>query len=163
VAQDFMGKGKPGQTFSVDYDVEGSDIGYRWFARNGTKPAFAFGHGLSYTSFAHSGLKVTNGSSVSASFTVKNSGARDGADVPQLYLVNQAGKAMKRLAAFSKIALKAGESKTVSVTVDQRLLANFVGHEWLITAGSYGFALGHSADDLGPVATVTLAEKHIKP
>jgi len=163
VEQNFEGKGKPGQTLSVDYDVEGSDVGYRWFARTGAKPAFPFGFGLSYTSFAHDGLSVKGGNTVSASFTVKNTGARDGADVPQLYLVNQAGKPLKRLAGFSKVALKAGESKTVTVTVDPRLLANFVGHEWLIKGGSYGFALGASADDLGPVATVTLGERHIKP
>lgn len=160
---DFMGHAKPGETLSVDYDVEGSDVGYRWFARTNAKPLFPFGHGLSYTSFAHSDLKVKGGNNVTASFTVKNTGAKDGADVPQLYLVNQAGKAVKRLAGFSKVALKAGESRTVSVAVDSRLLANFVGSDWLVKGGSYGFALGNSADDLGAVATVTLAERHIKP
>jgi beta-glucosidase len=162
IKSDFMGAAK-GQSLSVDYNIEGADVGYRWFARTGAKPAFAFGYGLSYTSFTLAGLKLSGGAHVSASFTVKNTGARDGADVPQLYLVNQAGKPVKRLAAFSKVALKAGESRTVSVTVDPRLLANFVGKEWLISRGDYSFALGHSADDLGPIAQVTLPEKHIKP
>jgi len=163
VEQNFMGKGKPGQALSADYDVEGSDVGYRWFARTGAKPTFPFGYGLSYTSFAHSGLSVKSGETVTASFSIKNTGARDGADVPQLYLVNQAGKAVKRLAAFSKVALKAGESQTVSVTVDPRLLANWAGNDWVIKAGSYGFALGTSADNLGGVVTVKLGERHIKP
>ncbi len=163
VAQDFMGKGKPGQTFSVDYDVEGSDVGYRWFARTNVKPAFAFGYGLSYTSFAQSGLKLKGGDSVSASFTVKNTGARDGAAVPQLYLVNAGGTATKRLAAFTKVALKAGESRAIEVSVDLRLIANWAGTDWAIKGGSYSFALGSSADQLGPVVTVTLGARHLKP
>jgi beta-glucosidase len=163
VSSDFMGNPKPGETASVDYDVEGSDVGYRWFARTGAKPLYAFGHGLSYTSFDHSGLTVSGGATVTAKFTVKNSGARDGADVPQLYLVNATGKPMQRLAAFSKVALKAGESRAVSVTVDPRLLSNWAGDGWHIAGGRYSFALGSSATDLGPVTTVTLPERHLKP
>ncbi len=163
VAQNFMGTGKPGQTFSVDYNVEGSDVGYRWFARTNAKPAFAFGFGLSYTSFAQSGLTVKAGDTVTAHFTVKNTGSRDGATVPQLYLVNAGGTPTKRLAAFSKVALKAGESRGVDVSVDSRLLANWAGKDWAIKGGSYGFALGSSADDLGPVVTVSLGARHLKP
>jgi beta-glucosidase len=160
---DFQGRAKPGESLSVDYNRDGSDVGYRWFARTGAKPLFAFGHGLSYTSFAHSGLSVTGGTTVSAKFTIKNTGARDGADVPQLYLVNAAGKNVQRLAGFEKIMLKAGESRIVSVAVDLRLLANWVDNGWLIKGGSYGFALGSSATDLGPVTTVKLAERQLKP
>jgi beta-glucosidase len=160
---DFQGRAKPGETLSVDYNRDGSDVGYRWYARTGAKPLFAFGHGLSYTSFAHSGLSVAGGATVTARFTVKNTGARYGADVPQLYLVNAAGKPVQRLAAFEKVALKAGESRTVSVPVDPRLLANWVDNGWLIKGGNYGFALGSSAADLGPVTTVKLAEQRLKP
>jgi beta-glucosidase len=160
---DFQGRAKPGETLSVDYNRDGSDVGYRWYARTGAKPLFAFGHGLSYTSFAHSGLSVAGGATVTARFTVKNTGARDGADVPQLYLVNAAGKPVQRLAAFEKVALKAKESRTVSVTIDPRLLANWVDNGWLVKGGSYGFALGSSAADLGPVTTVKLAERRLKP
>jgi beta-glucosidase len=160
---DFQGRAKPGESLSVDYNRDGSDVGYRWFARTGAKPLFAFGHGLSYTSFAHSGLSVAGGATVTAKFTVKNTGPRDGADVPQLYLVNAAGKPVQRLAAFEKVALKAKESRTVSVTIDPRLLANWVDNGWLIKGGSYGFALGSSAADLGPVTTVKLAERRLKP
>ena len=163
VAPDFVGVGKPGEKLSVDYNIEGSDVGYRWFARQHTKPLFAFGHGLSYTSFAHSGLSVTGGATVTARFTVRNTGAREGADVPQLYLVNAAGTPVQRLAAFDKVMLKAGESRSVTVMVDPRLLASWAGNGWLIKGGSYGFALGAAADDLGPVTTVKLAERHIKP
>ncbi len=163
IETDFQGRPKPGEQLSVSYDVEGSDIGYRWFARTGAKPAFAFGHGLTYTTFSHSGLKISADAKVSAKFTVTNTGARDGADVPQLYLVSAAGKRVKRLAAFAKVALKSGESRAVSLEVDPRLLANFVGKDWLIKGGSYGFALGKSADNLGPIVTVMLGARHLKP
>ncbi len=160
---DFQGRAKPGETLSVDYNRDGSDVGYRWFARTGAKPLFAFGHGLSYTSFSRNGLSVTGGATVTAKFIVKNTGARAGADVPQLYLINAAGTPVQRLAAFEKVMLKAGESRTVSVAVDPRLLANWVDSGWLIKGGTYGFALGSSAADVGPVTTVKLAERRIKP
>ena len=163
IKADFMGNPKPGETLSVDYDIEGSDVGYRWFARTGAKPLFAFGHGLSYTSFSHGGLTVTGGTTVTAKFTVKNTGVRDGADVPQLYLVNMAGKPVQRLAAFDKVALKAGESRSVSVTVDPRLLANWADGGWQIKGGSYSFALGSSAVDLGAPVKVTIAARTLKP
>jgi beta-glucosidase len=160
---DFQGRAKPGETLSVDYNRDGSDVGYRWYARTGAKPLFAFGHGLSYTSFSHSGLTLTSGATVTAKFTVKNTGSRDGADVPQLYLINAAGKTVQRLAAFEKVALKAGESRTVSVTVDPRLLANWADGGWHIKGGSYSFALGSSATDIGPAASVKLAERLLAP
>ena len=160
---DFQGRAKPGETLSVDYNRDGSDVGYRWFARTGAKPLFAFGHGLSYTSFAHGGLTVSGGATVTARFTVKNTGTRDGADVPQLYLVNAAGKSVQRLAAFEKVALKAGERRTVNVAVDPRLLANWENDGWHIKGGTYAFAVGSSVVDLGPVTNVTLADRRLKP
>jgi beta-glucosidase len=160
---DFQGRAKPGESLSVDYNIEGSDVGYRWFARTGATPAFAFGHGLSYTSFAHSGLKLSAGSTITATFTVKNTGAVAGADVPQLYLVSAAGKKTQRLAAFDKVMLAPGASKTVSVSVDPRLIADWTDGGWLIRGGSYSFALGTSAADLGPVVSTNIAERRLKP
>ena len=76
VEPNFVGIGAPGQKLDVDYDIEGSDLGYRWFAREGKAPLFAFGHGLSYTSFAHEGLTVArDGDRLVARFTVRNTGA----------------------------------------------------------------------------------------
>lgn len=163
IPDDLEGRGKPGQTLTIDYDVEGADVGYRWFARTNAKPTFAFGHGLSYTRFAYSDLKVSAGSAVTASFTVRNTGARDGADVPQLYLVSAAGKAIKRLAGFTKVALRAGESRNVTVSVDSRLLGHWAGGGWRIEAGDYGFALGRSADDLDPAVAIMLEGRSFKP
>jgi beta-glucosidase len=160
---DFQGRAKPGETLSVDYDKDGSDVGYRWYARTGAKPAFAFGFGLSYTSFAHSGLTVSAGKSVTASFTVKNTGPVAGADVPQLYLVSANGTNKLRLAGFDKVALAPGASKKLSLTVDPRLLADWKEDGWQIAGGSYSFALGTSADALGPVVEVKIAGRKWGP
>jgi beta-glucosidase len=154
---DFQGRAKPGETLSVDYNKDGSDVGYRWYARTGAKPLFPFGYGLSYTSFAHSGLTLSAGKTITASFTVKNSGTVTGADVPQLYLVSAAGKPVRRLAAFEKVALAPGASKKLTLTVDPRILAKWSNGQWNIAAGLYGFALGTSAEALGPVQIVRQA------
>jgi beta-glucosidase len=152
-----MGK-PPGVSLSLDYDVDGSDVGYRWYARTGAKPLFPFGFGLSYTSFEHNGLKVAAaGKVVTASFTVRNIGNRPGADVPQLYLVAVNGQRKLRLAAFDKVALAAGASRKISVSVDPRLIADWENGGWSIAGGTYGFALGMSAEALGPVETVRIA------
>lgn len=154
---DFQGRAKPGETLSVDYNRDGSDVGYRWYARTGAKPLFPFGYGLSYTSFAHSGLTLSAGKTITASFTVKNNGTVTGADVPQLYLVSAAGKPIRRLAAFEKVALAPGASKKLTLTVDPRILAKWSNGQWNIAAGLYGFALGTSAEALGPVQIVRQA------
>lgn len=156
---DFQGRAKPGETLSADYNVEGSDVGYRWYARKGLTPLFSFGFGLSYTGFEHDDLVVSGGKTITATFTVKNTGKIAGADVPQLYLVSVAGKAKLRLAAFEKVSLAPGASTKVTVTVDPRLLANWENGGWKIAGGQYGFALGHSATDLGPITMVNLAAK----
>jgi beta-glucosidase len=160
VEPNFIGKGKPGQTLEIDYTVEGSDIGYRWNARKQQKALFPFGYGLSYTSFGLSDLSV---SGAKASFTVTNTGARDGATVAQLYLVSQPGGPRQRLAGFARVALKAGERRRVTVAIERRVIADRVDGQWRIAAGAYGFALGADAERLGPVRTVRLPEARWGP
>jgi beta-glucosidase len=140
---------------SVDYDIEGSDLGYRWNARTGKKALFPFGFGLSYTSFTTQDLR-TDGAS--ASFTLINSGKRTGVTVGQLYLVSRAGMPKQRLVAFERIELAPGEKRKISVKIDQRLLADWNGGGWTIPAGDYGFALGDNAEALGPVVHVRLKQ-----
>ncbi|HMI20204.1 MAG TPA: fibronectin type III-like domain-contianing protein, partial [Sphingomonas sp.] len=144
---------------------EGADVGYRWYARQKAKPLFPFGYGLSYTDFAYSDLSVTGGATITATFTVRNTGKVAGADVPQLYLTALAGSSELRLIGWDKVALAPGESRHVTVTVDRRLLARFdeKAHVWRIPAGRYGLALGTSAADLGPRAEVTLSAASFKP
>jgi beta-glucosidase len=163
VEPDFQGRTGAELNLEANYEIEGSDLGYRWNAREGKKALFPFGFGLSYTSFAHSGLTVTAGKTITATFTVANSGAKAGADVPQLYLVSAGGKKKQRLAAFDRVELAAGASKKITVTIDPRILAEWEDGKWQIAAGSYGFALGTSAEALGAEQTVKLTARSWGP
>lgn len=149
----------PEAQLPVDYDIEGSDLGYRWNARQGKKALFPFGFGLSYTSFASSGLR-TDGKT--ASFTVRNTGARAGASVAQVYLVGVDGETRQRLVGFRRVELAPGATQKISVSIDPRLLANWNGDGWTIAAGNYSFALGDNAEALGQAVTVRLAGKSWK-
>jgi beta-glucosidase len=136
VEPNFVGVGAPGQTLEVNYDIEGSDLGYRWYAREGTAPLFAFGHGLSYTSFAHEGLTVArDGDRLVARFTVRNTGQRTGADVPQVYLADAAGTPMRRLAGFAKVELAPGEARQVEVPLEWRTVAEWQDDGWTVARG----------------------------
>jgi len=149
----------PDARLITDYDVEGSDVGYRWFARKGKKALFPFGFGLSYTTFATSDLKLKG---LSAQFTVRNTGSRRGATVTQLYLVGRNGQAKQRLVGFQRVDLAPGEARSVSLTIDPRLLADWSDGGWSIEAGPYAFALGEDAEHLGAVQTVRLAGRRWK-
>ena len=157
VEPSFAGHGKPGQTLDIDYNVEGADVGYRWFARQQAKPLYPFGFGLSYTRVERSGLAVTGGASPAAAFTLRNSGARDGADVGQVYLVETPRGKTRRLVAFARVDLKPGETRRIDVPIDPRLLADWGRKGWTIAPGTYRFALGASAEDLIEETGVTLA------
>jgi beta-glucosidase len=134
---------------SIRYD-EGAEVGYRWYTQKKQKPMYSFGHGLSYTNFAYSDLKVSGGETITADFTVTNTGQRDGADVPQLYLTDAAGEKRMRLLGFERVELRRGESRQMSLTADPRLLARFDSNanQWRITNGPYAVALGKSANDI---------------
>jgi beta-glucosidase len=147
-----------GTPTTIDY-FEGADVGYRWFARNGLAPMFAFGHGLSYTSFEYRDLVVAGGDSVTASFAVANVGERAGADVPQLYLTAAPGERCLRLLGFQRLELEPGETRRVTVEADPRLLARYDSgaQTWRIEPGGHAVAVGASAADLRLEARVELA------
>ncbi len=153
---DFMGRSGAEQKIEADYDIDGSDIGYRWNARIGKLALFPFGYGLSYTSFATGRLRL---SGFTGSFTVTNTGKRDGATVSQLYLVSKPGGPQLRLAGFRKISLKAGEKRTVSITIEPRIVAEWEAGGWKIAGGKYQFALGSDAEHLGAPVTVALSAR----
>jgi beta-glucosidase len=143
--------GRPikGETVHIPYDVEGSDVGYRWFARRGLSPLFRFGFGLSYTQFALSELSVERrGDALVASLTITNVGKRSGIDTPQIY-VSLPGPAgfVPRLAAFTRIRLEPGESRRVALPIDSRLLARYDVDRGLfrIAAADYVFDAGEEA------------------
>jgi beta-glucosidase len=145
--------------FVVDYDIEGAAVGYKWFDKKGFKPLFAFGHGLSYASFTHGELKaVPKGGSISVTFKTTNTSKRAGMAVGQLYVSKPGGgwEAPKRLGAWDKVALAAGESRTSSVDIDPRTLAMFDARSntWKVAAGDYVVTLATAAD--APVTSVKL-------
>jgi beta-glucosidase len=154
----------PDQAFDVSYP-EGSDIGYRWYASKGFKPLFPFGYGLSYTHFAFGPLTITKGKTPTAIFTVTNSGTREGVAVPQLYLIDTPGGKHQRLLGWQRLALKAGETRTVSIAMEMRLLADWQekDHGWRVAGGKFSFALGESSGSLQPSVTATLTGRRLPP
>jgi beta-glucosidase len=154
-----------GQQFDVDYDVEGSDIGYRWFARQSHKPLFAFGYGLSYTSFTYANFEVKGGDTLEVTFDVANTGQKAGADVPQVYLTDAAGTKRLRLLGWTKVTLAPGGKQRVTIKADSRLLANYdpAAPGWRVAAGRYMVALGASSMDLRLTGEADLSAQVLKP
>jgi len=148
---------------------EGVFVGYRGFERNGTKPLFAFGHGLSYTTFRYANLAVapvagTSGAGArwQVSFDVTNAGTRPGAAVPQVYLANPRAsvpRPPKELKGFTKVTLQPGETRHVTVPLDVRSLAYYDvnGKQWRAEAGTYDVLVGGSSADIALSGTLSLA------
>jgi beta-glucosidase len=126
---------------------EGAEVGYRWFAKTGATPLYPFGHGLSYTTFSYGDLAVTGDETISATFTITNTGDRAGADVPQLYLTHAGGQPRMRLLGFERVDLQPGQTRTVTLSSDPRLLARYdtTDNCWAIDSGTYRVALAQSA------------------
>jgi beta-glucosidase len=145
-----MKTGEAKATFGVTYD-EGFKVGYKWYDAEKKAVLFPFGYGLSYTTFSYAGLKVAPGKETTVSFTVKNTGNRDGAEIAEVFaaLPASAGEPPKRLVGWSKVWLKAGESKDVSVSVEAKYLSIYdEATGWKLVPGSYGFMVGGSSQDL---------------
>jgi beta-glucosidase len=150
--------------FEIDY-TEGSDVGYRWYARTGATPLFPFGHGLSYTTFAYDHLSVKGGSTITVSFRVKNTGKTAGVDTPQVYLAAEPNRTQQRLIGWSRVALEPGETRTVSVTADMRLLANWddAAHGWKVDAGAFKVFVGPDAATQTLTGSAKVVEARLKP
>ncbi len=159
--------------------TEGLKMGYRWYESTKTEPYFPFGFGLSYTTFDYSALSVTevgggNGhTALRADFTVKNTGDREGMEVPQVYLTlpGEAREPAKRLVGFDKVDLAAGESKRVSVLIDSNAsnhpfsyfspddpddLRKWADGDWVTPDGDYKVHVGGSSADTPLEKTVGL-------
>jgi beta-glucosidase len=150
-------KGLP--PFQVVYD-EGVKVGYKWYDAEKKPVLFPFGYGLSYTTYHYSGLTVTPGNKVKVTFTLTNTGARDGAEIAEVYaaLPVSAEEPPKRLVGWSKVQLKAGEKKVVEVDIDPKYLSIFdEGKDaWALVPGDYSILVGGSSDKLPLTATVSL-------
>ena len=145
--------------FQVTYD-EGVKVGYKWYDAEKKPVLFPFGHGLSYTTYSYSNLKVEPGKTPRATFTVKNTGRRAGAEVAEVYasLPAAAAEPPKRLVGWSKVTLKPGESKEVTVDIEPKYLSifNVEQNGWQLLPGEYGFMVGGSSQNLPLKQSVTL-------
>lgn len=141
------------------------NVGYRWYDATKTEPLFPFGFGLSYTTFKLSNLAVTPTTVDAASGAAKkvliklevtNTGNREGAEVVQAYVGHPAGNGEPphQLYGFAKVQLKAGETKPVSITLDERAFSIYdvSTHSWVTPAGAYEILVGTSSRDL-PLST----------
>jgi beta-glucosidase len=156
-SQEEREKGLP--PFQVTYD-EGLKVGYKWYEAEKKPVLFPFGFGLSYTTYHYSGLQVTPGDTVKVTFTLANTGAREGAEIAQVYatLPDAAGEPFKRLIGWSKVKLDAKEKRTVTVDVDPKYLSIFdeAKDGWTLVPGDYTISVGGSSQDLPLKTTVNL-------
>src|SRR6476661_8583 len=177
-AKSFPGKEIPGKEEAgmlgmkvipaeVTYN-EGIYVGYRFFNSFGVKPAYAFGYGLSYTSFNYTALKLgssTFSGKLTASVTVTNTGSVAGKEVVQLYITAPKGKLDKptvELKAFAKTrVLQPGQSQTISFTINGADLASFdTGRSaWIADAGKYSVKIGASSEDIKQAADFSVAKE----
>jgi beta-glucosidase len=149
-------KGLP--PFQIQYD-EGLKVGYKWYDAEKKPVLFAFGFGLSYTTYAYSGLHVEPGDTTTVSFTVKNTGKRAGTEIAQVYaaLPDAAGEPPKRLIGWTRVALAPGESKQVSIPVtrDRLTIYDDTSDSWKLVPGKYTIRVGGSSQDLPLEQSVT--------
>jgi beta-glucosidase len=141
----------PGNGSEVLYS-EGVDVGYRWYDAKGETPLFPFGYGLSYTTFAFSGLRIgrasVNGTSnVRVSAVITNTGSRAGSDVAQLYVGDpgSTGEPPRQLAGFTRVTLAPGQSAPVSFTLSPQQLSWWGSAGWTESTGTYRVYLGDSS------------------
>ena len=163
-----------GEKWWQEYYDEGIFIGYRWYDTEHIPVQFAFGHGLSYTSFDYGEARVSRGAmsaggSVTVTVPVTNTGARDGAEVVQLYIAPPAdwiaipgsfedplARPAKELKGFEKVYLKAGETRQVRFTVTEQDLSRFDedDHAWVADHGIYRLLVGSSSADIRAEASL---------
>lgn len=155
------GEWYPGTDGRVTYG-EGVFVGYRHYDARGIEPAFAFGHGLSYSSFAYGAPRVdVEGRRVRVSLSVTNTGVRAGRDVVQLY-VREVSPSVERpekeLKAFEKIHLAPGATAQVSFDLEERDFSFWdeQTHGWTVKPGDFEVVVGASSRDLRHRATIAI-------
>jgi beta-glucosidase len=158
----------PGEAGHVRYG-EGVFVGYRGYDAQHHDVSFAFGHGLTYTSFAYADLDVTvrgnhatGDLAVTVTCTVTNTGSRAGVETVQLYVgdpLASVARPVRELRAFTKVALEAGASTTVRLELGSRDLSywSVQRHDWVLEGGDFEISVGASSRDLRLVTTVEVA------
>ena len=147
----------PGKKQNAEYR-EGLYIGYRYYETANKAVRYPFGYGLSYTTFAYSDLKVN---AEKVTFTLTNTGSCAGAEIAQLYVAKPDAtvfRPAKELKGFAKVFLKAGESKTVTIPLDDKTFRywNVATDRWEVEGGSYQLLVGANVQDIRLTADITL-------
>ena len=155
---------------TVEYR-EGIFVGYRYFDTAKKEVAYPFGYGLSYTKFEYSDLKLSSKEideedGLTVTFTVKNVGDRDGEEIAQVYVKDVEStifREEKALKGFVKVALKAGEEKTVDVKLDKRSFAfyNVEAKDWTVESGDFEIMVGASSRDVRLTDVVKVNAKKV--
>lgn len=152
----------PGEKGHVRYG-EGVLVGYRYFSTSGAPVRYPFGHGLSYTTFEASltSVEITGDDSAVATVSVRNTGARAGAEVVQLYIATDAGdvrRPARELRAFAKVALAPGETAEVRLELDRRAFAywDIDNNDWTVAPGDYIVQLAQDAATVTAEQTIAL-------
>lgn len=146
-------KAYPGTNGTVNY-TEGLLVGYRWFDTKQIEPLFPFGHGLSYTQFKYSGLKLAREkNATTVEFTVSNTGDREAAEATQIYvqpLKPSVERPLKELKSIAKVSLKPGEKQVVSLRLDSNAFAFYdpARKGWVAEKGDYRILVGSSSKDI---------------
>ena len=146
------------QSLVADYK-EGVRFGYKWFDSEGKQPLFPFGYGLSYTKFRYTNLRV-DPATKTATFTLENVGACSGTEIAQVYveLPKASGEHFRRLAAWQRIDVPAGQQRVVTVALEPLAMATFDVKKdaWGWASGSYRVFVGGSSRDLPLVTDAVL-------
>ena len=155
----------PGENGKVNYG-EGLFVGYRYYDKKEIAPLFPFGHGLSYTTFEYSNLRIADEFKIEDGLTVsvdiKNTGKRAGKEIAQVYVCDSHSSLVrpkKELKAFAKVALQPGESKTVSLVLDQEAFwfYNPARNGWMTEPGEFEILVGASSHDIRLTGKTLLA------
>ena len=147
----------PGKKQNAEYR-EGLYVGYRYYETANKAVRYPFGYGLSYTTFAYSDLKVN---AENVTFTLTNTGSCAGAEIAQLYVTKPDAtvfRPAKELKGFTKVFLKAGESKTVTIPLDDKTFRywNVATDSWEVEGGRYQLLVGANVQDICLTADITL-------
>jgi len=144
--------------FDMTYP-EGVAVGYRWYEVKHLQPLFAFGHGLSYSTFRYSDLQV-DGTARTVQFRVRNTSRLAGSEVTQVYvtLPEVSAEPFRRLAAWQRVELEPGESKLVTLPLDPAYLSIFDADndKWKLLPGEYKVAIGGASDEISLTGTARL-------
>lgn len=151
--------------FPVDYNIDGFNVGYKWYDSQGITPLFPFGFGLSYTTFSVTNPQLSatpagSNSSFQVTFDIQNTGSRAGAEVEQVYLQlpGTTGEA-KRLVGWQKILLTPGQLQSGSIQVTASDSSHPLSywdtpsHAWVIASGTYTVYLGNSSRNITAIGT----------